>query len=110
VLLRRGFDPGQGLWTFPGGFIDLGESTEEAARRETMEEIQVDVTIDGLVGVYSRATDRVMLVVYRAQTDGGTPQPTDEAPTIQAFEPTELPWDEMAFWSTTEALRDVTGR
>jgi ADP-ribose pyrophosphatase YjhB (NUDIX family) len=107
VLLRRGFDPGQGLWTFPGGFIDLGESTEDAARRETMEEIGLDVTIDGLVGVYSRATDRVMLVVYRASTDGDRPQTTDEAPTIQAFGPTELPWDEMAFWSTTAALEDA---
>jgi ADP-ribose pyrophosphatase YjhB (NUDIX family) len=110
VLIRRGFNPGRGLWTFPGGFIDLGESTEEAARRETQEEIQIDVHIDGLVGVYSRATDRVMLVVYRAATNGDTPQPTDEAPTIHAFAPDELPWDEMAFWSTTAALRDATGR
>ena len=107
VLLRRGFDPGQGLWTFPGGFIDLGESTEEAARRETMEEIGLDVTIDGLVGVYSRATDRVMLVVYRATTNGDPPQTTDEAPTIQTFDPDRLPWEEMAFWSTEAALRDV---
>jgi 8-oxo-dGTP diphosphatase len=107
VLLRRGFDPGQGLWTFPGGFIDLGESSEEAAVRETMEEIRIDVRIDGLVGVYSRATDRVMLVVYRATTNGATPRPTDEAPTIEAFAPDELPWDEMAFWSTTAALRDA---
>ena len=107
VLLRRGFDPGQGLWTFPGGFIDLGESTEEAARRETMEEIGLAVTIDDLVGVYSRATDRVMLVVYRATTNGDAPQTTDEAPTIQAFDPDRLPWDEMAFWSTEAALRDV---
>lgn len=110
VLLRRGFDPGQGLWTFPGGFIDLGESTEEAARRETMEEIQLDVEIGSLVGVYSRATDRVMLVVYSATTNGDTPRTTDEAPTIQAFRPDELPWDEMAFWSTTEALKDATGQ
>jgi ADP-ribose pyrophosphatase YjhB (NUDIX family) len=107
VLLRRGFDPGQGLWTFPGGFIDLGESTEDAARRETTEEIGLDVTIDRLVGVYSRATDRVMLVVYRATTNGDAPQPTDEAPTIEAFAPDRLPWDEMAFWSTEAALRDV---
>ncbi len=110
ILLRRGFDPGAGLWTFPGGFIDLGESTEDAARRETMEEIGIDVHIDGLVGVYSRATDRVMLVVYRATTNGATPQPTDEAPTIEAFAPHELPWEEMAFWSTTAALEDATRR
>ena len=72
-----------------------------------MEEIGLDVTIDGLVGVYSRATDRVMLVVYRARTDGDAPQTTDEAPTVQAFDPDRLPWEEMAFWSTEAALRDV---
>jgi ADP-ribose pyrophosphatase YjhB (NUDIX family) len=110
VLLRRGFEPSQGLWTFPGGFIDLGESTEEAARRETMEEIRIDVTIDGLVGVYSRASDRVMLVVYRASTNGGTPEATEEAPTVQAFRPDELPWTRMAFWSTTAALKDATAQ
>lgn len=106
VLLRRGFNPGQGLWTFPGGFLDLGESVEDAARRETMEEIRVDVEITRLVGVYSKADERVMLVVYEGRIQD-TPQATDEAPTVQAFAPDELPWDEMAFWSTTAALRDA---
>ncbi len=105
-LLRRGFDPGRGLWTFPGGFVDLGESVEEAARRETLEELEIDVELTGLVGVYSRATDRVMLVVY-AGTIEHEPQTTDEAPEVHAFPPNALPWDEMAFWSTTAALRDV---
>src|SRR5947208_1725212 len=53
-LLRRGFDPGRGLWTFPGGFVDLGESVEDAARREAREELELDVELDVLVGVYSR--------------------------------------------------------
>ena len=44
MLLRRGFEPGKGLWTFPGGFVDLGETVEEAARREAREEIQADVS------------------------------------------------------------------
>jgi ADP-ribose pyrophosphatase YjhB (NUDIX family) len=108
VLLRRGFNPGQGLWTFPGGFLDLGESVEQAAIRETMEEIQVAVEITRLVGVYSKPTERVMLVVYEGTTTQ-EPQPTDEAPTVQAFAPAELPWDEMAFWSTTQALQDLLG-
>jgi ADP-ribose pyrophosphatase YjhB (NUDIX family) len=108
ILLRRGFDPGAGLWTFPGGFLDLGESVEDAARRETREEICIDVEIDGLVGVYSKATERVMLIVYAA-TALGVPQPSDEAPTVQAFAPDALPWDEMAFWSTTQALQDLLG-
>ena len=68
VLLRRGFDPGKGLWTFPGGFVDLGESVEEAAIRETREELVVDIELGRLIGVYSRADDRVALVVFAATT------------------------------------------
>ena len=65
-LLRRGFDPSAGLWTFPGGFVDLGESVEQAARREAREELEIDVELTGLVGVYSRAEDRVLLIVFDA--------------------------------------------
>jgi ADP-ribose pyrophosphatase YjhB (NUDIX family) len=106
VLLRRGFNPGKDLWTFPGGFIDLGESVEQAAIRETHEEICVVVELTKLVGVYSRATDRGMLVVYEGVIED-EPQTTDEAPTVQTFGPDSLPWEEMAFWSTTAALQDL---
>src|SRR5438270_9288398 len=51
ILLRRGFDPGRGLWTFPGGFVDLGESVEEAAQREAAEELGITVELGPLVGV-----------------------------------------------------------
>ena len=105
ILLRRGFDPGKGLWTFPGGFVDLGESVEEAARRETREELEIDVALGPVVGVYSRPEDRVVLIVYAATTTQA-PQPTDEAPVVRAFAPAELPWDALAFWSTERALRD----
>ena len=73
VLLRRGFDPGKGLWTFPGGFVDLGETVEEAARREAREEIQVSVELGALVGVYSRGEERVVLIVYARDDDRSAP-------------------------------------
>ena len=69
ILLRRGFDPGKGLWTFPGGFVDLGESVEQAAVREAMEELEIDIELGPLIGLYSRADERVVLAVYRATTD-----------------------------------------
>ena len=47
-LLKRGFAPAKGLWTFPGGFVDLGESVEDAARREAREEIGIDLPWDRL--------------------------------------------------------------
>jgi 8-oxo-dGTP diphosphatase len=108
VLLRRGFEPGKGRWTFPGGFVDLGESVEDAARRETMEELEIEVELDGLVGVYSRGDDRIVLVVFTALALG-EPQRTPEATEVRAFARDALPWDELAFWSTAAALRDVVG-
>ena len=106
VLLRRGFDPGKGLWTFPGGFVDLGESIEDAARRETLEEIAIEVELGPLVGVYSRSTERVVLVVFSARALG-EPRTTEEATEVRAFAAEEVPWDELAFWSTADALRDL---
>ena len=109
VLLRRGFDPGKGLWTFPGGFVDLGETVEEAARREAVEEIRAEVALGELVGVYSRAEERVVLIVFAA-TIGAKPQTTPEALQVEAFAPDEIPWQELAFWSTTNALKDFLAR
>ena len=108
ILLRRGFDPSAGLWTFPGGFVDLGESVEDAARRETREELELEVELTGLVGVYSRATDRVVLVVFEAQARGEA-RTTLEATEVIAFAPADIPWGELAFWSTERALRDLLG-
>jgi ADP-ribose pyrophosphatase YjhB (NUDIX family) len=105
VLLKRGFEPGKGLWTFPGGFVDLGETVEEAARREADEEIRAEIEVQGLVGVYSKPEERVVLIVYAARLNDA-PQTTPEAPEVRAFEPHEIPWHDLAFWSTTNALQD----
>jgi ADP-ribose pyrophosphatase YjhB (NUDIX family) len=109
ILLRRGFEPGRGLWTFPGGFVDLGESVEQAARREAREELDIDVRLERLVGVYSRPEDRVVLVVFDAVALG-PPQTTPEATEVRAFAAPHVPWDELAFWSTERALRDALDR
>jgi 8-oxo-dGTP diphosphatase len=105
ILLKRGFDPGKDLWTFPGGFVDLGESVEQAAHREAQEELQIDIALTELVGVYSRPEDRVVLIVFAATTTQ-PPKITPEAIEVTRFQPDEIPWQELAFWSTTKALRD----
>jgi ADP-ribose pyrophosphatase YjhB (NUDIX family) len=105
-LLRRTLHEGAGRWTFPGGFVELGESVEQAAHRETREEMEIDIELGGLVGVYSRAQERTVLVVFHARALG-TPRETAEASEVRAFAPGDLPWNEMAFWSTTQALRDA---
>lgn len=107
-LLRRGIEPRAGYWTHPAGFQEWDETTEEAAIRETKEEIGCDVLLDRLLGVYSRAEAPVVNVVYLASFSHPDERPrlTREAVEVAAFEPDEIPWGDMAFVSTERALRD----
>ena len=105
-LLRRTLHEGAGRWTFPGGFVELGESVADAALRETREELEMEIELGALVGVYSRAAERTVLIVFHARALS-VGHETDEASEVRAFAPAELPWDELAFWSTEQALRDA---
>jgi 8-oxo-dGTP diphosphatase len=107
-LMRRGFQPQRGRWSMPGGFVDLGETVEDAARREAREELDIDIEISHLVGVYSRADDRVVILVYAATAED-TPKVTEEALEVKAFTKADVPWDELAFWSDAVALGEYFG-
>jgi 8-oxo-dGTP diphosphatase len=110
VMLRRGISPGVGLWVIPGGFVDAGESVTDAAARETWEEVRLKVAIDSLVGVYSYAGISSVIVVYEATVLEGIPQAADEVLEVKLFAPNEIPWEEIAFSSTKDALRDYLGK
>ncbi len=109
LLVRRAIEPRIGTWVFPGGFMDIGETAEEAAARETLEEACLEVTNLSLVGVYTRTEPGVVVVVYAAEALGEG-QAGDEASEVRWFHPDELPWDELAFDSTIAALRDWLAR
>lgn len=106
VLLKRGVEPALGKWVFPGGYVDRGESVQEAAIRETKEESQLDVKLDTLLNVYSYAGSPNVIVVYTAQVVGGQLAAADESIEARTFLPRELPWDDLAFESTRHALND----
>lgn len=105
-LIRRNIEPSLGSWTFPGGYVDLGECVPDAAVRETFEETMLEVRLDRLLNVYSYADAGIVMVAYCATVVGGTPEVTAESKAIRAFRLDEIPWDDLAFPSTREALRD----
>lgn len=105
-LVRRNIEPACGNWTFPGGYVDLGECVTDAAIRETYEETLLNVRLDGLLNVYSYSNVGIVLVVYRATVTGGVAGLTPETQEIRAFSPEDIPWEYLAFPSTREALSD----
>lgn len=110
VLARRAIDPGYGKWVFPGGFVDRGETVEEAARREAKEEIHADVELKELLGVYSYPGVPIVVIVYVAQWVGGELSAADECLEVRAFMPEDIPWEELAFSSIRDALKDYLRR
>jgi len=106
VLLRRGVEPAMGKWVFPGGYVDRGESVREAAIRETKEECDLDVRLVALLEVYSYPRSPNVIVVYAAEVIGGQLSARDESVEAQTFASAEIPWQELAFPSTRDALRD----
>jgi ADP-ribose pyrophosphatase YjhB (NUDIX family) len=106
VLVRRAIEPGYGKWVFPGGYVDRGEEVAVAAVREAREECGLEIRIDRLVNVYSYSGRAPVVIVFAATAVGGCLGCDDEGLDAQFFDPTAIPWEELAFRSTGDALRE----
>jgi ADP-ribose pyrophosphatase YjhB (NUDIX family) len=106
LLMRRALEPRRGAWTMPGGFVEVGESTEEAAVREADEEVGLPLEISKLLGVYSRPAVGIVVVVYRARALREDAQAGEEALEVSWFTAETIPWHDLAFETTVHALRD----
>jgi ADP-ribose pyrophosphatase YjhB (NUDIX family) len=109
VLVKRAIEPGYGKWVIPGGYVDRGEEVRVAALREAREEVGLDVQLGRLVNVYSYPGRAPVIIVYAATILGGCLACDDEGLEARFFAPGEIPWDELAFRSTHEALLEFLG-
>ena len=105
LLIQRGNEPKLGLWSFPTGYIDIGDTPAETAVREAKEEADVDVELDGLLGVYSNESRAVVLIIYVGRIIAGIPAGRAEALDARLFAPDALP--ELAFDHDYHILEDL---
>ncbi len=108
--MRRDIDPGRGLWVLPGGFVDRYEEVPAAARREVLEETGLTIELTGLIGIYSYSDAATAVAVYAARPVSGELMAGDESAEAAWFAADEIPWDELAFQSSRDALGDYLKR
>jgi len=104
LLIQRGNEPKRGLWSFPTGYMDIGDTAEETAIREAQEEANVEVQLEQLLGVYSNECRTIVLIVYVGTIVSGEPTGGAEALDARLFAPEALP--ELAFEHDYRILAD----
>ncbi len=112
LLARRGKAPSRGKWSVPGGAVNVGESLEDAARREIREECGIEVELTDTVEVIERITrdetDRIrfhyVIVDYVARWRSGEAGPSEEASEVRWVRPEDLEALDMTA-GTAEVIR-----
>ena len=105
LLCRRAIEPRRGFWTLPAGFLEMGETIEEGARREALEEAQARIALDGVLAIYSISRIGQVQVVFRGRFDGppvfaAGPESAD----VDLFAWDHISWHDIAFPSVRWSL------
>ena len=105
LLCKRAIEPRRGLWTLPAGFMELGETLEAGALRETIEEAGAKIELQGLFTLLSVVRVGQVHLFYRARMLDASLDPGPETLEARLFSEHEVPWDEIAFRTVRETLR-----
>jgi ADP-ribose pyrophosphatase YjhB (NUDIX family) len=104
LLCKRAIEPRKGYWTLPAGFMEVGETVEDAARREAREEANADIVIDRLLAVYTIPRLAQVQVMFLAHIDRPVFSPGPESLDVKLVPWSDIPWDDLAFPSVRWAL------
>lgn len=105
LLCKRAIEPRSGLWTLPAGFLENGETSADGALRETMEEANARVNIEGLYTLFSLPRISQVYMFFRATLQDLDFYAGEESLEVQLFNEDEIPWDNLAFPVITETLK-----
>ncbi|MDX8386061.1 MAG: NUDIX hydrolase [Gallionella sp.] len=97
LLCKRAIEPRHGLWTLPAGFMENGETTSEAAARETLEEANARINIHGLYTMFNLPHINQVHLLFRADLLDLDFYPGIESLEVRLFEEKDIPWDLLAF-------------
>ncbi|WP_233863535.1 NUDIX hydrolase [Paraburkholderia adhaesiva] len=105
LLCRRAIEPRYGYWTLPAGFMEMGETTSEAAVRETLEEAGARVEIQNLFSLLNVPRVHQVHLFYLARLLDTNIAAGEESLEVRLFEEHEIPWDDLAFPTIVQTLR-----
>ena len=105
LLCRRAIEPRRGYWTVPAGFMENGETLQEAAARESREEALAEVTVGSLLSVVHVLHAEQVHVFFRASLPAARFAAGPESLEVALVAETDIPWDDIAFPSTDYTLR-----
>jgi len=105
LVCRRAIEPRLGFWTLPAGFLEVEETLAEGAARECREEALATVSITGLLLIANVLQAHQIHVFFRARLVDGAFGAGPESLESRLVRPEEIPWDDLAFPSSREALK-----
>ena len=105
LLCRRAIEPRIGLWTLPAGFMENGETLQQAAAREAVEEANAAVENIRLFAVYNLPHISQVYVMFRGGLKGGAASAGPESSEVMLVREEQVPWQDLAFPVITETLK-----
>lgn len=104
LMCKRAIEPRLGFWTLPAGFMENQETTSEAALRETWEEAEAKVSLDGLYTVMNIPQIDQVHIFFRATLINEEFGAGEETLETRLFTPNEIPWDQISFPTVRQTL------
>ncbi|MBJ9985858.1 NUDIX hydrolase [Acinetobacter sp. S40] len=105
LLCRRAIEPRYGYWTLPAGYMELFETMEQGAIRETWEEAEASIDIEQLLCIYDFPEIGHIYMLFKAQLIEGKFGVGPETLETRLFSEEEIPWSELAFSSISRTLK-----